>query len=347
MKNLSILTRSVCLSICALGLPFAALAHHSFGAFYEMGEGIEVEGEITSVFWRNPHIRFTMDVTNDDRSVSTWDMEAGSVNTLERHGVGQDVITVGTNLRAWGPASRHGLDSMFVISMIPEGGEEVVLNPNLAALLPPPSGEPLPEELGLDSAVVAAAQAEADSIFRVWIPESRPRTGSGEYVWPLTEAGQAALDSWDPLEDDPALRCIPPGIPVAMDNPYPFEFIDNGDTITLRLEEWDGVRTIYMTDDASPDDVERPHMGFSVGSWEGNTLTVTTTHVDYPFFDDVGTPQSPEAVIVEHFTLRDDETRLDWEATITDPVNFSSPATLAGTWAWSPGEQIKRYECTP
>ena len=334
------------LIVCSLGMSLTANAHHSFGAFYDMSEVVELEGEITSVFWRNPHIRFTLDVADESGAVATWEMEAGSVNTLERYGVGEDVIRVGANIRVWGPASRHGLDTMFVVSVLPPGAEEVVLNPNLASRIRPPSGNPLPEELAIDDDVVAEARAAASSIFRVWTPRSRPNTGSGTHVWPLTPAGQAARDAWDPLADDPALRCVPPGVPVAMDNPYPIDFTDRGDTIVMRLEEWDGVRVFHMNADASPADSARPHMGLSIGRWEGDTLIVTTTDVEYPFFDDVGSPQSADAVIVEHFTLSDDDTRLDWQATVTDPVNFTEPVTLSGYWAWVAGEQIKPYECT-
>ena len=87
-------------------------------------------------------------------------------------------------------------------------------------------------------------------------------------------------------------------------------------------------------------------MGYSVGSWEDNTLVVTTTGIDYPFFDDVGSPQSPAATVVEHFTLSENDTRLDWTARVTDPMYYSEPVTLSGHWAWSPGTQIKGYECT-
>ena len=114
-----------------------------------------------------------------------------------------------------------------------------------------------------------------------------------------------------------------------MDNPYPIDFTDNGDTIVMRLEEWDGVRTVFTWNaDASAADQPRSHMGFSVGRWEGSTLVVTTTDVDYPFFDDVGSPQSPDAVIVERFTLSENDTRLDWQATVTDPVNFTAPGDV-------------------
>ncbi len=334
------------LFVSCLFMSITANAHHSFGAFYDMSQLVELEGEITAVFWRNPHIRFTIDVVDSSGAVASWKMEAGSVNTLQRFGIGEEIIRVGSRLRVSGPPSRHGLDTMFVVFVVPPGGDEVVLNPNLAARVRRSGGDPLPQELVLDDDVVADARATARSIFRVWTPRARPNTGSGTHVWPLTPAGQAGRDAWDALADDPALRCIPPGIPVAMDNPYPIDFTEQGDDIVMRLEEWDGVRTIHMNPDVSAAGRAASQMGFSVGRWDGNTLIVTTTDVAYPFFDDVGTPQSPQAEIVERFTLSDDESRLDWNATIIDPVNFTEPVTLSGYWAWVPGEQIKPYECT-
>ena len=338
--------RRCSLFVCSLIISPLASAHHSFGAFYDMNRLVEVEGEITSVFWRNPHIRFTIDVPDRNGAVASWKMEAGSVNTLQRYGISEEIIRVGASIRVAGPASRHGLETMFVVSVFPPGGEEVVLNPNLAARIRPPGGNPLPQELALADDVVADARVSAHGIFRVWTPRSRPNTGSGTDVWPLTPTGQAGRDAWDALTDDPALRCIPPGIPVAMDNPYPIDFTEQGDDIIMRLEEWDGVRTIHLSPGASAADQPTSHMGFSVGRWDGNTLIVTTTDIRYPFFDDVGTPQSPGATIVERFTLSDDESRLDWQATINDPVNFTEPVTLNGHWIWVPGEQIKPYECT-
>ena len=306
---------------------------------------VELEGEITSVFWRNPHIRFSLDVVGDDGAVETWEMEAGSVNTLERFGIDQEIIKVGSTITVSGPPSRHGLNTMFVVFVEPPGSAEVVLNPNLASRVRPPDPNSSFQALALDDETIADARAEASGIFRVWTPESRPMTGSGLHVWPLTPVGQAGRDAWSPLADDPALNCIPPGIPVAMDNPYPIEFTAQGDDIILSLEEWDGLRTIHMGNTPSRADQPRSHMGFSTGRWDANTLIVTTVDVDYPFFDDVGTPQSLQAEIVERFTLGNDNTRLDWELTFIDPVNFTESVTLEGNWTWVPGEQIKPYQC--
>tara|TARA_B110000483_G_scaffold77522_2_gene96558 strand:- start:37660 stop:38742 length:1083 start_codon:yes stop_codon:yes gene_type:complete len=326
-------------------LPINVQAHHSFGAFYDMDSLVELEGEILSIFWRNPHIRFNLEVRNDDGSTAVWDLEAGSVNTLQRFGIDRDVIRVGGSIKVAGPASLHGLNAMFVASITLPAGDQVILNPNLARNLPDIYQE-IPEKLSIDENLISAGRAEANGIFRVWIPVSRPNTGSGLLVWPLTNEGQIARDNWDPLIDDPALRCIPPGVPVAMDSPYPFEFTDMGETIVIRLEEWDGVRTIYMHPDAIKPELSYPRMGYSVGHWRGNTLIVTTTDVEYPFFDDVGSPQSPQAVIVEEFSLSQENSRLDWTAQVTDSQYYSEPVTLSGHWQWAPGEQIKTYQCT-
>ena len=57
-------------------------------------------------------------------------------------------------------------------------------------------------------------------------------------------------------------------------------------------------------------------LGYSVGRWEGRTLIVRTEDINYPYLDDLGTPQSEAVEIVERFTLSEDETRLDWVATV-------------------------------
>jgi hypothetical protein len=88
------------------------------------------------------------------------------------------------------------------------------------------------------------------------------------------------------------------------------------------------------------------HFGHSAGRWEDRTLVVTTTRVSDPYFDDLGTPQGPDSEIVERFTLSADERRLDYSATITDPLTFTAPATLRGSWEWIPGEQIKPFNCS-
>ena len=134
-------------------------------------------------------------------------------------------------------------------------------------------------------------------------------------------------------------------MPGMMNNPYPIEFVDETDQIVLRLEEWDGLRTIHMAESASADSQNASGVGYSTGRWDGNTLVVTTTRINEPFFDDLGTPQSPTVQVVERFTLNDDQDRLDYRVVITDPLTFTEPATLTGFWVWNAGEEIKPFQC--
>jgi hypothetical protein len=177
----------------------------------------------------------------------------------------------------------------------------------------------------------------------VWSFDDDPSLREFEPVF-----NQSAIDAradFDPLVDDPALSCIPRGMPHAMQNRFPIEFFHRVETIVLRLEMWDISRTIHMTEDASSRAQQASPLGYSVGRWENNSLIVTTTTIDWPYFDETGTSQSPEIEVEERFTLIDDETVLDYQITITDPNTLLEPAVRRGRWVWIPGEEIQAYDC--
>jgi hypothetical protein len=73
---------------------------------------------------------------------------------------------------------------------------------------------------------------------------------------------------------------------------------------------------------------------------------VATTRIDWPFFDDVGTPQSSAISTVEQFVLSADQTRLSYTITAIDPATFTEPVTVGGYWVWVPGQEIRPYNCT-
>jgi len=327
--------RTLVLSL-ALLLSGAAASHHAVTVAYDTENLTTIEGEVTRVFWRNPHVVVTIERTLESGERETWEAESGSTNSLQRIGIGRDIVSVGDRVALFGAVSRRGLNSMAAYTMTLADGTEVPLWPQRAV------------QIGRDVALAPISEAaqergsrEAQGIYRVW-----SRTGTGlQSNLPFTEAAIAARETFDPLGDDPALQCIPPGMPAMMNNPYPIEFVDEGDRILLRLEEWDGVRTIHLSDDASAENQPASSYGYSVGRWEGNTLIVTTTRLSEPFFDDIGTPQSEGMEIVERFILNDSEGRLDYRVVLTDPATFTEPATLSGVWFWKPGEEIKRFEC--
>jgi hypothetical protein len=192
---------------------------------------------------------------------------------------------------------------------------------------------------------VAAAKAKADGLFRVWStimsdPAAFPMFKGG---YPLTAAGKAGLAKWNP-RNNVLLKCGTKGTPLIMISPLPMEFSRDGDTIIMRLEEYDSVRTIHMNPkDASP--VAHTLFGYSRGRWEGTTLVVETDHIAAGYFDHEGTPQSDQIKTVERFTPNADYSRLDYTLTTTDPVNFTRPFDLKRYFVWKPENTVHPYEC--
>ncbi|HEY5567063.1 MAG TPA: DUF6152 family protein [Gammaproteobacteria bacterium] len=336
-----------------LAAPAAALAHHS--GLYDEQRIIALEGAITAIAWVNPHVRLTLETTTADGGGTTlWEIEGTSVNALERWGIGRDTFQVGDRVNVKGPQSRYGRNAMIAATVQRPDGELVILWPNVAArlglaetgvagagLFPPPSARTT-DQPTRPAAPAPPATATGHGIFRIWTPRGRPAAQE----LPLTDAAREKARAYNALEDDPALRCEPPGMPVMLDTPYPLEFVDRGEQIVMRFEEWDGVRTIYMNPGKGPPVQEHSPNGVSFGRWEGATLAIFTTYVSYPYFDDLGTPQSEAVTVLERYTPTADETRLDWQVTVTDPATFTTPVVRRGFMAFEPGEVIKPYNCT-
>jgi len=129
-----------------------------------------------------------------------------------------------------------------------------------------------------------------------------------------------------------------------MSQPYPIEFVNQGDNILLRLEEYDAVRTIHMSVE-SPRNPPRGPIGYSVGRWDGTTLVVTTNGISWTHFA-LGIPLSERAEVVERFTPSADGSRLDYKLTVTDPVNFTKPVELQSSRIWLPDVEVRPYKCT-
>lgn len=316
--------------------PMAASAHHSVGALFDRDQTIEISGELTRLFWRNPHVRLWV-TDSDGRS---WELETSVIGFFERTGITSDLFAEGTEVQVLAHPARSSENLAYATNVLLADGREVLME-RTAEPRWSDSILDTTERLEIDAAVVADAERRADGIFRVWT-----NTRGQEWTAKLSEAALDARAAWNPETDDPRLKCIAPGMVDAMTSPYPMELSRDGDdVIVIRMEEWDGVRRIHLTEE--PDATVAPSpMGYSIGHWEGNTFTVTTDRITWPYFDSRGTPQSENVKIVERFTLSDDERDLDWEAVITDPEYLEEPAIVTQGYTWVPGEQIMTFDCT-
>lgn len=324
--------------ILALGaVPIVGSAHHSIIGVYSRDTVTVIEGAVSNIVWRNPHVLFT--VKMDDGEI--WEVESAPPVELGRYGITADLIEEGERYRVAGDPSRRTPNSIYATNILMPNGVEIITypdraNPRWSTRILQRGGERL-----ISESAASAAEEAADGLFRVW-------AGQLNIEWnaTFTDAANEARDQWDPTVDDGRLLCIAPGMVDSIVSPFPIELIKDGEDIVIRMEQWDGVRRIHMGDVGPAEDVTQSPMGYSVGHWEGEILVVRTTRVSWPFFDDRGTPQSEDVEMIERFVMADDEQQMFWEATITDRMYLAEPATVRQIYTWIPGEEIKPYNCT-
>lgn len=337
----------VCLTVTLCSS--AALGHHSAGVYFDVDTVVEVSGEVTEAVWRNPHVYFTVQAADGE----FWNVESNSVSILRRMGLTAGMVNAGDRVRIAGWPGRQRQNRLFALNMLLPDGVELILWPGVAARW---SDDPLGAAgtMAMDGESSPASLDVANDIFRVWSSNMAnpasfplfPDVAGAAPEYPLTEAARAIRSTWNPATDNPYLTCEPVGMPRIMGQPYPMEFIDEGERIVLRIELYDVVRTIHMEDgDSATDPLPLTPQGYSRGTWEGSTLVVRTNRLGWPYFDQSGVPQSPEVELLERFTPSEDGTRLEYSLTVTDPATFTEPVTLLKYWTWRPDAQVRPFEC--
>ena len=189
---------------------------------------------------------------------------------------------------------------------------------------------------------------EPGGFFRVWSSPSDSDGGQSfsDYELLLREEARQARAAYDQT-DDPQLECRT-SMPSTMYGPTRLEFIEDGDRIILRLQEFGVERSIQMDPDGLgiAESTSVSPLGHSVGYWDHGVLVVGTTHVDWPYFDAAGTPLSDGAEFIERFTLREAENRLYYRLTAIDRGTFTGPVVFDRHWDWIPGARVEPDECT-
>ena len=103
-----------------------AVAHHSTTAIYLEDSTITLEGTVTRVEWRNPHIWFYIDVVGEDGNVTNWGVEFQTPPLrMFRRGWTQESLQVGDVVTVDGSLPRNS-ELVRVLSqttILPDGRE--------------------------------------------------------------------------------------------------------------------------------------------------------------------------------------------------------------------------------
>ena len=144
---------------------------------------------------------------------------------------------------------------------------------------------------------------------------------------------------------DPTQRCIPPGIPRTMLQPFPWEIVQARDRVIMIFEYQSLVRQIFMDGREHPKDLEPTYMGHAIGKMEGDTLVVDTVGFnDKTWLDPKGLPHSEALHVVERIRRVDHDT-LNVGYTIDDPKSYAKPWTAQVVFKLHPEWQIQEYVC--
>jgi hypothetical protein len=144
---------------------------------------------------------------------------------------------------------------------------------------------------------------------------------------------------------DPTPRCIPPGIPRTMLQPFPWEIVQARDRVIMIFEYQSLVRQIFTDGRGHPKDLNPTYMGNSIGRYEGDTLVVDAVGFnDKTWLDPKGLPHSDALHVVERIRRVDHDTLQD-DYTIDDPKAYTKTWTAQKIFKLKPDWQIQEYVC--
>ena len=168
---------------------------------------------------------------------------------------------------------------------------------------------------------------------------------------PINESARQWALSWDPSRLTlPEHQCQVHVSPYIYRGPLQLRIWEDRDSKSQKLlaiknyiSTYEQTRTIWMDGRPHPPEyAAHTWEGFSTGKWEGDMLTVETTHIKQGWIRRNGLPESDRATLIEHF-IRHGE-YLTHISVVTDPVYLTEPLVKstdfrfnerpAGGWLW-------------
>jgi hypothetical protein len=185
-------------------------------------------------------------------------------------------------------------------------------------------------------------------------PERLAGPDLGDYLGlPINDAARQRGETWDAsLLTLPEHQCKPHPADYSPRGPANLRIWKEVDRDSQQLIayhthiSWQAPeRTIWMDGRPHPPEyAAHTWQGFSTGKWEGDMLTVTTTHLKTGWIRRNGIPRSDRATLIEHWIRHGDYLTL--VSIIRDPAYLTEPFIRTTNWILDSRQQIAPYPCT-
>jgi uncharacterized protein DUF6152 len=101
------------------------MAHHGIGGAYEVCKTVTLDGVLTGLEWRSPHVILHMNVKEQDGKVLAWSVETPAPNVLNRQGLNDFFVRTGDHIIAHVFVARDGSRDAATQDLILPGGRTV------------------------------------------------------------------------------------------------------------------------------------------------------------------------------------------------------------------------------
>lgn len=321
--------------LAAAFIPISPVSSHHSNASMDSNTVMAFEGMVTQFSWRNPHVYFTVETTNERGEQVEWTIQTDSTNIRARRGWTPNSLASGDRVSVRAHPARDGRQYALLVSIEKEGG--IVL----------PMAYDAPQINDSTSTLEGVWMADRSTL------ASYAGGLAGFFTAQLlpTEKGATAQAAFNERSNEnPATSCIgmPTPFTIYTTHLYPLEIEFNEDegTVVIRSEFFDEERKVYLDGRGHPADGERTLSGHSIGSWEGDSLVVDTRiFADHRAPYQNGVPSGAQKHVVERYGLSDDGSRITVEFTLEDPEFLTEPLIHSRELIYSPHLEISLYDC--
>jgi hypothetical protein len=145
--------------------------------------------------------------------------------------------------------------------------------------------------------------------------------------------------------EDPDANCLPQGIPKLAAAPAPWKLVQTPDLIVVLHEAFTLWRQIFLDGRRLADNPNPSWIGYSTGTWDGDTLVVESRGFNGKIWlDQLGKPSTEQLHVIERYR-RKDYGHMEIEITLDDPGAFTRPWNVTETFHLLPDTELLEFIC--